>query len=175
MGLGGEEMRRGVLVALVLLFVAGWIAVGQELEQEEAECCPSRVAGTGIGAWFHQGMICAAIRHWPSEQRAMELDFCATPEPGRLNVFLRGLSKFSDTCILDLYMTGGFGFPIGGEIDWQRVEGAVGTEWCFPGITNLAISLEVGASILHRRTYWSGWHWESETFISGGVHFYFEI
>lgn len=163
-------MRKGLLVGLVLLLAVVSIAIGQELIQEE--CCPSREAGTGIGGWSHQGFICATIRHWPSEDKALELDFCAPPEAGRLSVFIKGLNRFSDTCILDLYMAGGFGFPVGGEINWQRMEGSVGTEWCFPGITQLAISLEVGVSIHHHYVSWSGWRWESETFISGGIHFY---
>jgi len=78
------------------------------------------------------------------------MDFCAPPRGGRLNLFIKGLNKLSNGCILDLYMAGGLGLPIGRAIDWQRFEGSIGTEWCFPGISQMAISLEVGVSLLHK-------------------------
>jgi hypothetical protein len=162
-------MRKGLLIGLVLFLLIASITTGQEVEQEK--CCPGRAGGLGIGAWFHHEMICASIRHWPSEMKALELDFCAPPGGGRLSLYIKGLNKLSDGCILDLYMAGGLGLPIGGDIDWQRLEGSLGTEWCFPEIPQMAISLEVGASILHYR-WRSDWYWEAETFIAGGVHFY---
>ena len=108
--------------------------------------------------------------------RALELDFCAPPRGGRLNLFIKGLNQISDGCILDLYMAGGLGLPVSGAINWQRFEGSIETEWCFPGIPQMTISLEVGVSIKHYRyCAWWGceWRWTSETFIAGGVHFYF--
>lgn len=163
-------MGRDLLVSLTLLLAVALVATGQEVRKEE--CCPSRLGGLGIGAWFHHEMICASLRHWPGETRALELDFCAPPGGGRLSVFIKGLNKLSDGCILDLYMTGGLGLPIGGAIDWQRIEGSFGTEWCFPDIPQMAISLEVGASIRHY-LYYGNWYWSSQTFLAGGVHFYF--
>jgi len=162
-------MGKGLLIALILLLSAGSLAAGQEVEG----CCPDREGALGIGAWFHHEMICAGLRHWPDEDRALELDFCAPSGGGRLSLFIKGLNRLSDGCLLDLYMTGGLGLPIGGTIDWQRFEGSVGTEWCFPDIPQMAISLEVGASLLHYHTWWCDWRWESESFIAGGVHFYF--
>jgi len=173
-------MRRGLLIALVLLFSIALVASAQEVGEEEVgveeACCPGREGALGIGAWFHHEMICASLRHWPDEDRALELDFCAPSGGGRLSLFIKGVNKLSDGCILDLYMAGGLGLPVGGAIDWQRLEGSVGVEWCFPDIPQLTISLEVGASLLHYRDHWwCDWCWESGTFISGGIHFYFEL
>ena len=166
-------MKKALLLNLILVSILSSIAIAQEVPQEA--CCPSREGTLGIGAWFHHEMICASLRHWPSGDRALELDFCAPPGGGRLSLFIKGLNKLSDGCILDLYMAGGLGIPVGGAIDWQRLEGSVGLEWCFPDIPQMAIGLEVGVSLLHYHTWWCDWCWESESFISGGVHFYFEL
>jgi hypothetical protein len=166
-------MARKLLIAFSLLLI---IPVVIAQGAEERECCPSRAGGIGIGAWFHHEMICASLRHWPTETRALELDFCAPPGGARLSLFIKGLNKLSDGCILDLYMTGGLGLPVGGAIDWQRLEGSFGTEWCFLDLPQMTIGLEVGASITHYLyCAWWGceWRWGSETFIAGGVHFYF--
>jgi len=165
-------MKKGILASLVLLTVMTFTAA-QEVPQEA--CCPSREGSLGIGAWFHHERICASLRHWPGEDRALELDFCAPPEGGRLSFFIKGVSKLSDGCILDLYMAGGLGIPVGGAIDWQRLEGSAGLEWCFPELSQISISVEVGISLLHYYDDWyERWYWESGSFIDGGVHFYFQ-
>lgn len=166
---------RKLLIVLVLALSIAIEAIAQEAPQEA--CCPSREGTLGLGAWFHHEMICASLRHWPDADRALELDFCAPSGGGRLSLFIKGVNKLSDGCILDLYMTGGLGIPIGGDIDWQRLEGSVGMEWCFPDIPQMTIDLEVGASIKHYRyCAWWGCEWrvKSESFIAGGVHFYFQ-
>jgi len=160
-------MRKELLVSLALLFLMPFISFGQEVPQEA--CYPSREGTLGIGAWFHHEMICAGLRHWPDEDRALEVDFCAPRWEERLSLFIRGVSKLYDGCILDLYMTGGLGIPVGGAIDWLSFEGSTGMEWCFPDIPQMVISLEAGVSLV----WWRDWGWESETFIAGGVHFYF--
>ena len=102
-------MRKGLLIALVLLFAISFTVLCQEAPQEA--CCPSRAETLGIGAWFHHEMICAGLRHWPDSDRALELDFCAPPGGGQLSFFIKGVNKLSDGCILDLYMAGGLGIP----------------------------------------------------------------
>jgi len=175
-GIGNIAISAIVVPILLLTWPA--VAVGQEVPQEECvNVSAERIAG--IGGWFVHNETGLSMRYWSSEAAGIELDFLASPSGGRLRFLGKALNKVIDTCYIDGYMAGGVEIPIGGTIDWQRLDISGGVGWSLPPISQLAVSLEIGLSVNHYYHCWWNWHkhcgwdWSSETFTAMGFHYYF--
>ena len=168
----GMKTCVGVLIALL-----AWWSPGAALGSEECvDLTPERVSG--IGGWLVHGDMGLSIRLWASETSGLEVCILAPTGRGRPWVLGKSLQRLLDTCYLDGYVALGAGVPVGGSIDWQRIDLSLGLELGLPDVAEITLLLEVGLSLVHYyRCYWwwdgCEWRWQSERFSGIGFQYYF--
>jgi hypothetical protein len=165
---------RKALFSLVLLGVAV-IALGQE------ECCPDRTHTVGVGlSWILPNDVFITARFWISNRSAIELSLMEPIFRGFTQVRISTVRTVNDFCIARPFVSGGLTLPIG-NINWQRMEGLLGLEWCFTQDTT--ISFIGGVYLLHYYgcCAWYPWGeckgwcwlWGWGTLFSINFHYYF--
>jgi hypothetical protein len=129
-----------VWVGLILLSIAV-IALGQE------ECCPDRTHTVGVGlSWILPNDLFVTARFWLFNRSAIELSLMEPIFHSLSQVRISTVRIIGDFCIFRPYLSNGLTLPIG-NMNWQRLEGLIGLEYCIN--KDLSLNFSGGLHLLH--------------------------